>query len=433
MAQPGPSTSGFAAFRHRDFAFAFVARILNNMATRMFQVAIGWEVWRITQSELMLGYVGLAMFLPNIMFFLAAGEVVDRFPRRAVLAVTYTSQCAVAAALLATFSTGDPPVAAVLALLFLMGLSRTFANPANQALIPNLVPKEHFPNAVAWANTGQHVSTIVGPVVGGVLIERGTALGFGSTLAFATVTALIGLTVVAILLIRTPLQKLNRQPVTLQTVFAGLAFIWQRQVILGAISLDLFAVLLGGATALFPVYATDILGLGAAGLGMLHSAFALGEVSCALAMTQIPVRRRSGRKLLAAVAVYGLGIITFGLSDIVWLSLAALAVAGAADMVSVFVRHNLIQFATPDDMRGRVLAVHGVFVSGSSQLGEFESGTVAALIGPVGSVVAGGIGTIAVVLAFARLFPNLRQVDALELDEVMRASEASVRAGAESA
>ena len=416
-------TAGFAAFRHRDFVFAFGARIVNNMATRMLQVSIGWEVWRITQSELMLGYVGLAMFLPNILFFLVAGEAADRFPRRRILTITYAAQALTAAMLLFAFSGDDPAIGLVLALLFLMGMGRTFAQPANLALIPNLVPKDVFPNAVAWANSGQHVSTIIGPVLGGILIEYGTGRGFGATLAFATVTVLFAAAALSILMIRSRIQSLNRAPLTIETVFAGMKFIWNRQIILGAISLDLFAVLLGGATAMFPVFATDILHLGASGLGLLHSAFAVGEVACALVLTQIPVRRRAGRKFFIAVAIYGFGIIAFGLSEIVWLSLAALAVAGAADMVSVFIRHNMIQFATPDQMRGRVMAVHGVFTGGSAQLGEFESGAVAEFIGPIGSGLVGGVGTIAVAIIFAKYFPNLRRVDALEHDAVLAASE----------
>ncbi len=422
---PAPAgTSGFAAFRHRDFSFAFAARIFSNMATRMLQVAIGWDVWRITQSELMLGYVGLAMFLPNILFFLAAGETADRFSRRSILAVLYGVQAVMSLALLAAFAGTDPSMSLVLPLLFLMGTGRTFAMPANQALIPNLVPKEIFPNAAAWANSGQHVSTIIGPVLGGVLIEIGTDRGVSGTYAFGTVSVLVCLAIISILLIRSRIQQINRKPVTLETVFAGMKFIWSRQLILGAISLDLFAVLLGGATAMFPVFATDILHLGAAGLGMLHAAFAFGEVTCALVLTQIPVRSRAGHKLFISVALYGVGIVVFGLSQWVWLSLLALTVAGAADMVGVFIRHNMIQFTTPDEMRGRVMAVHGVFVGGSSQLGEFESGAVAAFIGPIGSVVLGGAGTIAVALVYAKLFPKLRQVDALELEEVLRQSEA---------
>jgi len=416
-------TTGFSAFKHREFSFAFAARIFNNMATRMLQVSIGWEVWRITQSELMLGYVGLAMFLPNILFFLVAGETADRYPRRRILAIAYSFQALVAAAILLAFTGDDPAMGLVLFLLFLMGTGRSFAQPATLALIPNLVPKEIFPNAVAWANTGQHVSTIIGPVLGGFLIEYGSATGLGATLAFATVTGIIGLAALAISSIRSTIQTLNRQPVTLETIFAGAKFIWNRQIILGAITLDLFAVLLGGATALFPVFATDILHLGASGLGLLHSAFAVGAVGCALVLTHLPVRRRAGVKFLAAVGLYGIGIITFGLSEFVWLSLAALTLAGASDMVSVFIRHNMIQFATPDDMRGRVMAVHGVFTGGSGQLGEFESGIVAEFIGPVGSVVVGGIGTIAVALIFAKYFPNLRRVNVLEADHVMEASE----------
>jgi len=425
---PSGGTAGFAAFRHRDFVFAFAARIVNNMATRMLQVAIGWEVWRITQSELMLGYVGLVMFLPNILFFLVAGEAADRFPRRRILTIAYSLQAIVAAFITLAFTGNDPSMALVLGLLFLMGAGRSFAQPATLALIPNLVPKEIFPNAVAWANSGQHISTIIGPVLGGVLIEYGTGLGFGATLAFAAVVGLICVAAIGISLIRSTIQVLNRQPVTLETIFAGMKFIWNRQIILGAITLDLFAVLLGGATALFPVFATDVLHLGASGLGLLHSAFAFGAVGCALVLTQVPVRRRAGAKFFASVACYGIGIIVFGLSEIVWLSLAALTLAGASDMISVFIRHNMIQFATPDDMRGRVMAVHGVFTGGSGQLGEFESGAVAEFIGPVSSVVIGGAGTILVALIFAKYFPNLRRVDALEHDEVLAASEKAAMA-----
>lgn len=413
----GGSTTGFVAFRHPDFVHVFAARVLNGLATNMLHIAIGWEVWRITGEPLMLGYVGMAMFVPNPLFFLAAGVAADRFPRRHVLSLSYALQLACALALLAIFAGEDPSMPLVLAILFLVGVGRIFSQPANHGLLPNVVPKEHFPNAIAWGNLGQQFATISGPAIGGAL------LAFGSTFVFATIAVFYAATSILMYRIRSRSQVLDREPVRLATVLAGLRFIFRRQIILGAISLDLFAVLLGGVRALLPVYATDILHVGAAGLGLLASSIAVGAALCGLVLTRIPIRRRTGRTLFVTVGVFGIAIVAFGLSEAMWLSMAALALSGAADMVSLFIRQTLIQFATPDDMRGRVTAVNSVFVGASNELGEFESGLLAALIGVVPTVVVGGLGTIAVAAAWAAMFPLLRRVDALDHDEIRRLSD----------
>jgi MFS family permease len=401
-------TTGWVAFRHRDFRIVFVNRILSAMATAMLQVAIGWEMYVITADPFILGLVGLCLFMPNLIFFLPAGIVADRFPRRLVIISSYCVQVLASFLLFLVFSNDTPSVILVLATVFIIGTGRTFSAPASTALVPNVVPPEHFPNAVAWTNATWELAVILGPMIGGLLLTT------GAPTVCAIVCGIYCCCVILISSLRTRVQVMSKEPVRLGTIFAGLRYIFDRQIILGAVSLDLFAVLLGGATALLPIYAKDILQIGPEGLGLLRSSIAVGAVICGLIIVRVPVRRHAGRILLVTVGIFGAAITVIGFSEIVWLSMAALAVAGAADMVSVYIRQTLIQLATPDEMRGRVSAVTMMFVGASNELGEFRAGSLAAMIGVITSVVAGGIGTVMVAAAWAVLFPKLRKIDALE-------------------
>jgi MFS family permease len=414
MADPGPGaqTTGFVAFRHRDFRFVFANRILSAMATAMIQVAIGWEIYVITSDPFILGLVGLCLFLPNLIFFLPAGIVADRFPRRLVIISSYSVQVLAAALLFLVFSDETPSVTLVLGIIFIIGTGRTFSAPASTALVPNVVPPEHFPNAVAWSNATWELAVILGPMIGGLLLTT------GAPTVCAIVCGIYCCCITLISSLRTRVQVMSKAPVRPATILAGLRYIFDRRIILGAVSLDLFAVLLGGATALLPVYAKDILQIGPEGLGLLRSSIAVGAVACGLVIIRVPVRRHAGRILLVTVAIFGAAITVFGFSEIVWLSMVALAVAGAADMVSVYIRQTLIQLATPDEMRGRVSAVTNMFVGASNELGEFRAGSLAAAMGVVVSVVAGGVGTVLVALSWAFLFPRLRRIDALDVDSL---------------
>ena len=402
--------SGWIAFRHRDFTLYCAVRFLSALATQIQNVALGWLVYDITRDPLALGLIGLAAFLPAICFALVTGHVADRFDRRAVLLVSYGLCTLTAGGLLYLAATGSGTVWPIYALTVLFGSARAFANPAGQALVPNLVPPEHFQNAVAWNSSAFQSATIVGPALGGILY----ALGHGGELAFGAATACFALTLLLLALIRHRRRPNSmREPVSWASLIAGLVFIRSRPVILGAISLDLFAVLLGGATALLPIFARDILAVGPWGLGLLRSMPAAGAVAMALWLAYRPLRRKSGLRMFQAVAVFGLATIGFGLSSSLGLSLVCLFVLGAADMISVVVRQTLVQLDTPDAMRGRVAAVNTVFIGASNELGELESGVLAALIGTVPAVVLGGLGTLAVAGLWARWFPELRRRDRL--------------------
>jgi MFS family permease len=402
-----PRPPGWVAFRHRDFALYCAGRFVSAMAVQVQTIAIGWLVYDITRDPRALGLVGLMAFLPLIGLALVTGHVADRFDRRAVLLVCYAIGVIAAAGLFACAWSGSRQVWPIYALMLLFGATRAFANPAGQALVPNLVPPEHFGNAVAWNSSAWQTATIAGPALGGLLYA------VAGSAAFALATGCFALTFVLIALIRHRDTRVTREKTTWATLVAGIRFIRQKPVILGAISLDLFAVLLGGATALLPIYARDILMVGPWGLGLLRSMPAVGAAATALFLAYRPLTRRTGRRMFQAVAIFGIATIGFGLSTSLPLSLACLFVLGAADMVSVFVRQTLVQIDTPDEMRGRVSAVNTVFIGASNELGEFESGAVAALIGTIPAVVVGGLGTLLVAALWARWFPELRDRDRL--------------------
>lgn len=393
------------AFRYPNFRKFLLARFLITAASEMQAVAVAWQVFGLTHRPIDLGFVGLAQFLPGIVLFLPAGHTADHFPRKNIIAICYGA-FSISSVLLLIFALhGIRTVWPIYLALLWNGTVRAFNGPAGQSILPLIVPQEHFQNAVSWSSSTFQVSVILGPMLGGFLY------GWTGSPVPVYGAAMAGYLVALLLFSRLRLTTAARpkMPVSLETVLEGLRFIWRNPLILGAMSLDLFAVLLGGAVALLPVYAHDILHVGARGLGMLRSAPGAGAVLMAIAAAHWPPQRHAGKAMLAGVLGFGMGTLIFGLSHVFVLSLAALAMCGACDMVSVIVRHTLIQLGTPDAMRGRVSAVNMVFIGASNEVGQFESGITAQWLGTVPAVVLGGIGTIAIVVAWARLFPALRE------------------------
>lgn len=388
-----------------------VARLASVLSTQMAGVAIGWEVYATTHSAKALGYVGLAQFLPAMAFALPSGAVADRFERRMVVTVCHVLVALGWATLFELTRHGHASVGPVYAVLFLMGTARAFAGPASQALVPNLVPETLLGSAISIGSTVWQVATIAGPSLGGLLYGAGGARSvyllamIGSGLAAALVASVTPI----------PTDRPARpRASSWDELLAGVRYVWNERLVLGLISLDLFAVLLGGAVALMPVFAQDILHARAWSLGLLRSAPAVGATLMALWLARRPLERHAGPWMLVSVAIFGAATIAFGLSRNLALSIAMLVVIGASDMVSVVVRQHAVQLATPDAMRGRVGAVNLVFIGASNELGEYESGLVASWVGPVRAVVLGGLGTLAVVGLWAGLFPSLRKLDRLD-------------------
>ncbi len=406
---PNSRSAARVAFSYRDFTLFQIARLLTVMATEMQSVAVGWQVYEITKQPLDLGLVGLAQFLPGILLFLVSGHAADRFDRRRVLAFCYSGYAICSALLLTISLRGTQTVYPIYIVLVLVGVVRAFSGPAGQALLPQLVADEHFPNAVAWGASVFQVATIVGPMVGGVVYA---VTGGPASVYLSAASAAIG-AIAAMVSIRTRVAARPAPPRDLQTLLAGFRYVWREKLILGSISLDLFAVLLGGAVALLPVYAREILHTGPWGLGLLRSAPGIGAAITAIVVAYWPLRRRAGAIMLWCVAGFGLFTIIFGVSHSLALSLTMLLLAGAADMVSVIVRATLVQIATPDEMRGRVSAVNMLFIGASNEFGQFESGLTAHWFGTVPAVVLGGIGTLLVVALWAWRFPVLRKIDQL--------------------
>ncbi len=398
------------------------ARLFGATASQMFLVAVGWQMYEITGSAWDLGLVGLYQFLPALLLTLVAGHVADKLHRGRIVATCLVAQAAVALLLVAASQgwgvgggsqTASPLAASgawvsrdlLLTISIVLGAARAFQMPAQQALTPLLVPADMLPQAMAFSSMGTQVAVIGGPALGGLIFIA------GASAVYLTCTVLFALGCFFMLRLGYRHTALPPRDMTLQTVFAGVTFICQRKALLGAVSLDLFAVLLGGATALLPIFAKDILYVGPLGLGVLRGAPAVGALLTSVVLARWPLQRRVGHKLLLAVGIYGLAMVVFGWSSSFVLSLLALAVSGGADMVSVVIRQTLVQLETPDDMRGRVSAVNSVFIGASNQLGEFESGITAAWLGPIGSVVVGGVGTLLVAIAWWRMFPTLAHRD----------------------
>ena len=400
-------TSNFSQLlAQRQFMRFWLARIFGISAHQMLMLAISWHMYELTGSAWDLGLVGLFQFIPALVMALPAGHVIDRLHRGRIFATCMLVLASVAVVLGWATWHGQASRELIFLVAWILGLTRAFQMPAQQAITPLLVPKELFQRAVALSSTGVEVAVICGPALGGVLYLKGALTVYSVCAVLFTLSMMLTLWVHYVHVVR-------HNSLSWVSLFAGVAFVWERKVLLGAISLDLFAVLLGGATALLPIFARDILHVGPDGLGLLRSAPAVGALCMSVVITRWPIERQMGYKLLAAVAVFGLASVVFGLSDHFLLSLAALAATGAADNISVVTRLTLMQLETPDEMRGRVAAVNGVFIGASNELGEFESGLTAALWGPVASVVLGGMGTLLIAISWLKLFPALAKRDKL--------------------
>jgi MFS family permease len=423
----------FAAFRHQAFRRYWTARLLTTFGIQVMSVAVLWQMYDLTRQALYLGLVGLVQFAPSLILVLATGAAADRFGRRAIMGLATALAAASGVLMLAASASPDPSPLILLAILTLLGIARAFLGPASASLVVSLVPARDFANAVTWNSSAWQMATIIGPVAGGLIYGLGEPgllysegdgsnmsrmlEGAGAQFAYAIASALMALG--AVLIFSLPRQA--RQPgagKSLTDLLAGFRFIWREKVVLGAISLDLFAVLLGGVIALLPIYARDILHLGPSGLGLLRAAPGIGALAMAAVLAAFPIRDHAGRIMFVCVALFGVFTVVFGLSTAPWLSILALVMLGAADMVSVVIRETLLQLWTPDTVRGRVNAVNSVFVGASNELGEFRAGSMAAAIGngaagAVPAVVIGGLGAIAVAGLWAWMFPQLRNARSL--------------------
>ncbi|WP_321845984.1 MFS transporter [Paraburkholderia bannensis] len=406
LSDSGTPTGSLA--RHPGFQRFWGARVLASLSFQMLAVAMGWHIYALTKSAFALGLVGLAQFLPMFLLTLVVGHVADRYDRRRIAAVCQSIECAAAL----TFACGtfggwlSAPI--IYALAACVGAARAFESPAISSLLPGVVPRSQLPNATAWSTSATQTAQILGPALGGLLY------GVGAGAAYLACTVSFALAAVLSANIRLHTKPASRAPVTLESVFSGIAFIRSQPVILGALSLDLFAVLFGGATALLPIFARDILHAGPLELGLLRSASAVGALSGTIWLAHFPLRRRPGLAMFGGVIVFGFATIAFGLSHNIVLSLMALAVLGASDVVSVVVRSSLVQLRTPNETLGRVSAVNSLFIGTSNQLGEFESGLTAGWWGAQPAVLVGGVATICVALVWMRLFPALRDTRSLE-------------------
>jgi len=383
------------------------SRLASTSGNQMLMVAVGWQMYDLTGRAWDLGLVGLLQFVPALLLVLVAGHVVDRFHRARIVLACMLVQALAAVVLAAGAWQGWAHRELLLAMSVLLGTVKAFQMPAQQALTPLLVPASVLPRALAFSSMGSQAAIVMGPALGGFIYVAGAASVYACCAALFLTSGILIAGVIY------PRQAALRRHLNLDTLLAGVRFVRRRPMVLGAISLDLFAVLLGGATALLPMFARDILHTGPWGLGLLRAAPAAGAFTMSLLLTRWPIARRSGAILLSAVALYGAATLAFGVSTSFALSLGSLAVAGAADMVSIVIRQSLVQLDTPDEMRGRVSAVNSVFIGASNQLGEFESGVSAAWLGPVGSVVLGGLGTLLVAALWWRVFPALARRDRL--------------------
>ncbi|NDA46678.1 MAG: MFS transporter [Alphaproteobacteria bacterium] len=400
------SVNGWAIFQFHDLRYYCLSRFSNVLASAAQNVAVGWFVYDLTRSAWSLGLAGLFTFLPMLVLSPITGQVADQFDRRVIVAICSCLTTLVSLLLLIYSLSGYSAVEPIYVLVTCLGSARAFSNPASKALQPNLVPREHFGTAVAWSSSFEQFANTTGPAMGGLLYMLGADVVFG-------VAALLNaLSAISIFKIKARPEPLKREPVTWLTISAGLRYIYAQKVLFGAISLDMVAVCMGGVTALLPIF-SDALGAGAWGTGFLRSAQAIGAFCMAYVLTQMPVKYKAGPKMLWSVAAYGASILTFGLSDNIYLSVFALFCVGASDQISVFIRHTIVQTDTPDHMRGRVSAVNVIFVGASGSLGEFESGALASLIGVIPAVVVGGSAAIVCAGLWALMFKSLRERDAL--------------------
>jgi MFS family permease len=419
-----PRTPGTAAFAYRDFRRYQLARVMVIMGAEAQAVAVAWQVYQITHRAIDLGYTGLVLFLPGLLFLLPAGHIADRYDRRVVILVCYLLQILCTLTLLMFALQGLHRVEPIFAVLFLIGSGRAFSGPASSALIPHLVAPEHFVNAITWGATVFQIANIAGPAVGGLLYTlplKGRFYGAPIVFLFTLSTGISFVALISSLHVRPG--RMEHRAISAEVILAGFRYVWNSRLLLGSISLDLFVVLLGGATALLPIFAHDLLHTGPQGLGALRAAPALGALVVSIWMTFRPVLRRPGVTMFIGVAVYGAATIVFGLSRSLPLSMATLMVVGASDMISVVIRSSMLQLATPASMRGRVSAVNSLFVGASNELGEFESGVTAQWWGAVRAVVAGGVGALVITGIWSVLFPALRRIDQLTEASLMQVEE----------
>jgi len=421
---PPASRRGIEAFRSRDFRRYQLARVMAILGAEAQAVAVAWQIYSITHRAIDLGYTGLALFLPGLLFLLPAGHVADRFDRRHVILICYSLQMVCSSALVYLAICGSQSILPIYAVLFVIGTGRAFSGPASSALVPHLVPEEHFVNAVTWGGAIFQLANITGPALGGLLFTlplgarlRGAGLeGAGIVYLFTLFTLAWFVTLVGTLHVRPG--RMEHRALSLEVIMAGFQYVRRASLLLGSISLDLFVVLLGGATALMPIFAHEILHQGPRGLGMLRAAPAMGAVLMSLVMARFPLRKRAGRSLFVCVTIFGAATIVFGLSRSLWVSLLALAIAGAADTISVIIRGSVVQLATPPEMRGRVSAVNSLFIGASNELGEFESGLTAQWWGAVRATVIGGIGSLVVAGIWSAAFPRLRNAGELTTESL---------------
>ena len=419
------------AWQHQDFRLYSAARFLGVMGAEAQSVGVAWQVYQLTHSALALGYTGLALFLPGILFTLPAGHVADLYDRRSVILSCYLLQFGATSALLFLTLHGIRSVWVVYGILFVIGIGRCFSGPAASALVPTLVPKEHFVNAVTWGASIFQTANAVGPMIGGLLFTLALTGGMsqfgGAALVYAFTLVCIAAFLVLVAFVQ-PRGAAEKKGFTVETMLAGLHYVMGTRLLLGSISLDLFAVLLGGAVSLLPIFAAQILHRGPHALGLLRAMPSLGALAVSLSLSLRPISRDAGKTMLLCVAGFGAATVVFGLSRILWLSCLALLVTGATDMVSVVVRSSILQLATPPEMRGRVSSVNWLFLGASNEFGEFESGLTAHWFGAVRAVILGGVGSMAVTGLWSVFFPALRRADRLEADDLI-AAERELSAG----
>jgi MFS family permease len=408
MSAHAPSEPNKLAFTYPGFRFFWLTTLLVSFAVQIMSVSIAWQIYDVTGNAFLLGLVGLCLFLPALLLILVTGLMADRFNRRGIMAICLTVELGCALGFLMLVNVQAHEVWPIFVILVVLGTARAFWGPAAQSLAPNLVPTEALSNAITVNASAWQFASITGPAVGGLLY------GLSPSFAFGTGAALLVCAVVTVLLIHKPARRESHQATSLETMFGGFRYIFSNKVVLGAISLDMFAVLMGGAVALLPIYAKDILHAGPTELGLLRAAPGVGAIVMALWLTRFPVRDHAGKVLFLFVGLFGAFTVLFGFSTTVWVSIPALALVGAADMVSVTIRETIMQLWTPEEVRGRVNAVNSVFIGASNELGEFRAGTVAHLIGPVPAVVIGGFGAMAVAVIWSRIFPQLREQRTLD-------------------
>lgn len=408
MNSSAPADARRQAFTYVGFRFFWLTTLTVSFAVQIMSVSIAWQIYDVTGNAFLLGLVGLCLFLPALLLILVTGLTADRFNRRMIMRLCLIVEFACAIGFLLFVNAQAHEVWPIFGILVALGIARAFWGPAAQSLAPNLVPPEALANAITVNASAWQFASIMGPAAGGLLY------GISPTVAFGTAAALLVAAVVSVSLIPKPHQRESRQATSLETMLAGFRYIFSNKVVLGAISLDMFAVLMGGAVALLPIYAKDILHAGPEELGLLRAAPGIGAIVMTLVLTRFPVRDHSGKLLFLFVGLFGAFTVVFGFSTTVWISVPALALVGASDMVSVTIRETIMQLWTPEEVRGRVNAVNSVFIGASNELGEFRAGTVAHLIGPVPAVVLGGFGAIAVAVIWSRIFPGLREQRALD-------------------